>query len=87
MHPASLAPRGNQAGTAKIGQMTRDFRLAQPQDIHKVADANFPVGDEVEQAEAGAIGEGAKEEVDRGGFHFSWHGTIIYGLTDMSKGA
>ncbi len=87
MHPASLTPRGDKAGAAKIGQVPRDFWLAHPQDIHKVADANFPIGDEVKQAQAGAIGQGAKERVEREGFYFSWHETIIYGLTDMSKGA
>ena len=68
MHPASLAPRGDKTGAAKIGQVSRYLWLAHPQDIHKVADANFPVGDEVKQAEAGAIGHGAKQRVDRQGF-------------------
>ena len=44
--------------------MTRDFRLADSQDLHEITDADFPVGYEVEQAKPGGIGQGAKEEID-----------------------
>src|SRR5579863_113689 len=67
--------------------MTRDFWLAHPQDLHKIADANFLVGDEVEEAKPGAIAENAKEKVDREWFFLSGHAPIIYGLTDMNKEA
>lgn len=60
MHPTPLAPRTDDACAAEIGQVPRDFWLADLEDFHKIADANFPVRDEVEQAEARAIGEGAK---------------------------
>lgn len=64
MHPPSLAAGGDDSRAAEVGQVTRDFRLADSQDLHKVADANFLVGDQIEQAKARAIGEGAKEKID-----------------------
>jgi len=67
--------------------MTRDFRLAHPEDLHKVADANLLVGHQVEETQPRAIGQGAKEEIERERFFLPGHTRIIYGLTDMSKEA
>lgn len=44
--------------------MPRDFWLADFEDLHKIADANFLVGDEVEQTKPRAIGQGAKEQIE-----------------------
>ena len=86
VHPPSLSPRGDDARPAKVGQVARDFRLAGPQDLHEIADANFLVGDEVEQAKPRAIGQRAKERVEREEvFPFCGMPAIIYGLTDMCK--
>ena len=87
MHPASLAAGGDDARAAEISQMARDFWLADLEDLHEVADANFLVGDEIEEAQARGIGQGAKEGIEREGFLFPGHAGIIYGLTDMSKRA
>jgi len=39
--------------------------LAEPQDFDEKTDANFAVADEIEDAEAGGVGEGAEEGVER----------------------
>jgi len=64
VHPPPLATRGDDSRAAKIRQMARDFRLADPQNLHKIADADFLVRDEVEEAQPRAIGQGAKEKID-----------------------
>ena len=61
MHPPPLAAHGDDPRAAEIRQMARDFWLADPEDLDKIADANFLVGDEIEETEARAIGQGAKE--------------------------
>jgi hypothetical protein len=61
VHPTPLTPRGHNAGTAEIRQMSRDLWLAGPEDFHKIADANFPVGDEVEQAKPRTVCQDTKE--------------------------
>ena len=61
MHPPPLAPRGDDPRPAEIRQVARDFWLADPEDLHKIADANFLVGDEVEESQPRAIGQGAKK--------------------------
>lgn len=85
VHPTTLASGGDDARAAEIRQMARDFWLADLEDFHEVADANFLVGDEIEEAQASGIGQGAKEGVERERFLFPGHALIIYGLTDMSK--
>ena len=49
VHPAALSARCHDAGPAKISQMTRNLGLADSQNIDKVADADFLIGDEVQQ--------------------------------------
>ncbi len=85
MHPPSLAPGGHDSRASKICQVARDFWLAHAKDSHEIADADFFVSDQVEQAQAGAVGQSAKEEVERHRLFRVWHGKIIYGLTDVFK--
>ncbi len=85
MHPAPLAPRSDDPSPPKIRQVTRDFGLADPQDLHKVADAYLLIGYEVKEAKPRAIRQNAKEAVDGKRFFLPRHGPIIYGLTDMCK--
>lgn len=75
VHPAPLAARGDDARAAEVGEVARDFWLADPENLHKIANANFLVGDEIEEAKARGIGEGAKEEVKRERLFFSGHRT------------
>jgi len=85
MHPASLASRSHDPRAAKIGQVARDFRLADAEDLDEVANADFAVRDKVKQAQARGIGQGAEEKIERERFLFFRHVTIIYALTDMIK--
>ena len=87
VHPAPLASRGDNARAAKISQVPRDFWLADFQDLHKIADANFLAGNQVEETQSGAIGQGAKKQIEGEAFFLSGHAHIIYGLTDMFKEA
>ena len=73
MHPPPLAPRGDDARAAEIRQVTRDFWLADPEDLDKIANANFLVGDEIEQTKPRAIGQGAKEKIEREWFFLPGH--------------
>lgn len=61
MNPLSIASRGDQAGAAKICEVTRDFRLVCLQDLDARAHTNFIVSKELDQTQAGRIGEGLKE--------------------------
>ena len=56
VHPPPLTPSGHDTRVTKIRQMARDFWLAHPEDLHKVADANFLIGNQVEEAQSGGIG-------------------------------
>lgn len=78
MHPAPLAADGDDSRAAQVGEMPRDLWLADLEDFHKIADANLLVGDEIQQAQAGAIGQGAEEQLDRERFGFSRHGGKLY---------
>lgn len=63
--------------------MARNLWLALAEDIHEVANADFSIRDEVQQAKPGAIGKGSKKVIERGGCGLNFHLEIIYGLTDM----
>jgi hypothetical protein len=61
VHPSPLSPRCDDPCSAEIRQMTRNLWLAGPEDLHKVANTNFLVGDEVKKTKPRAIGQGAKK--------------------------
>jgi len=73
VHPTPLAPSAHEARSAEIRQVTRDFWLADFEDLHEIADANFLVGNEVEEAKARAIGQGAKEKIEGERFFLPGH--------------
>ena len=73
MHPPPLAPCGNDARPAEIGQVTRDLGLAGAEYLHKIANANFLVGDEVEKAKPRTICQGAEEQIERERFFLPGH--------------
>ena len=80
MHPARLAPGRRDARPPEVGEMARNLRLADPGDLHEITDADFPVANEIEQAEPGGIGESAEEKIDgerlvvfrHSGKHYIW---------------
>ena len=86
MHPSPLAPGGDDARAAEIRQVTRDLWLADPEDLHKIANANFLVGDQVEETKTRAIGQGAKEEIERERFFLSGHAKDYIWLDRYEQG-
>jgi len=77
VHPPSLAPRRDDASAPQIREVARNLRLTDPEHAYEVADANFAVGDQIQQAETRGIGEGAKQMIERSGVPVSGHGEII----------
>ena len=82
VHPLSFTTGGDNAGTAKVGEVARDLRLALLEDLHEVADADLAAVHQVEKAQPGAVSKCSEErgEIESGR---SGHETIIYALTDM----
>lgn len=78
VHPPPLTPSGDDARVTKIRQMARDFWLAHPKDLHEVADANFLVGNQVEEAQPGRVGQGAKEQIEGERLLLSRHSLKVY---------
>jgi hypothetical protein len=70
VHPLAVAACGHEAGVAEDGQVAGDLRLRLAEDFDEETDADLAVGDEVQQAQARAVGEGLEENVEfRGCFH------------------
>jgi hypothetical protein len=86
VHPSSLAPSGDETRAPKISQMPRYLRLAHPQDIHKIANANFIVGDQIEKTKARAIRHGSKEKVDGERFILAGHDNYYIWLDRYEQG-
>ena len=78
VHPLPFPPRGDDSGSAEIGEVARDFRLALAEDFDEIADADFPAVHEVEEAEAGAVGQGGEEQGQVRQFARIFHRSRIY---------
>lgn len=78
VHPAALAARRNNPGTAQVGQMARDLWLAYAQNFDEVTDADFLAGDEIEQAQTSAVSKDAEERLDRNRLFLVSHRRILY---------
>jgi len=61
VHPLPFAAGGDDAGVAEVGEVAGDFGLALLEDFDEVADADFPACHEVEETQAGGVGEGCEE--------------------------
>lgn len=85
VHPLALAARDHDAGAAQVSEVAGDFGLALPEYLDEIADADFPSLHEVEQPQAGAVGEGGKEQSQVVSHWGASHISMIYGLTDMSS--
>jgi len=64
VHPRALAAGGDDAGAAEVGEVAGDFGLVLIEDVDEVADADFLIADEVEEAEAGGVAECLVEAFD-----------------------
>ena len=61
VHPFAFAPYGDDTRTAQIREMSGDLRLRLAEDLHEIADAELPLGHQIQQTQTGAIAEGPKE--------------------------
>lgn len=61
VHPLPLAPRPHNPGIPQIRQMPRDLRLALPQDLHKIADADLCSIHQMQQAQTSRVGQCRKQ--------------------------
>jgi len=76
VHPPPLAPCRDDARAAKIRQVAGDFWLADPEDLHEIANANFLIRNQVEKTKPRAIGQGAKEKIERKRFCLPEHAPL-----------
>jgi hypothetical protein len=60
VHPATLPARSHDACPTQVSQMTRDFWLADPQNVDEIADADLFIGNQVQEAKPSAVGKGAE---------------------------
>ena len=83
VHPFAVAAGGDDAGFAQVGEVAGDLGLGLPEDFDEVADADFAAVHEVEEAQAGGVGERGEEQGEVEGLGAARHGFIICGLTDV----
>lgn len=73
MHPFAFTSSRDNAGAAKVRQVTRNFRLALPQNFNEIADANLTSIHEIQEAQARAVRKGCEKQRQvvalRGTFH------------------
>src|SRR5688572_33304690 len=61
MHPFPVAFDLDQASPAQLGEMARNLRLVEPEGAMEIADADLLLGQQVQQAQSGGVGERFKE--------------------------
>jgi hypothetical protein len=86
VHPLAFAASFDEAGAAEICEVAGDFGLALAQDLDEVTYADLAAAHQVEEAEPGGVGKGGEEQGKIGGRTRLRHASIIYGLTDLSRG-
>jgi hypothetical protein len=57
VHPLTLSPRLYDPGTAQVGKMPGDLRLALLENLHEVADADLPAIHKIQQPQARWVGK------------------------------
>lgn len=65
VHPLALAPGSDDACLPQISEMPGDLRLGRADDFREIADADFLIGHQIEEAQAGGITQGAEEPIQR----------------------
>lgn len=80
VHPLALAAGGDDACITQVGEVAGDLWLGRGEDLDEIADADFLLAHQVEQAEACGIAEGLKEawQIESGAVR---HMFYIYALT------
>ena len=65
MHPFPIPPRFDQSGVSQLREMPRDLGLINRQGAVQVADADLALGEQVQQAQPGRVGQDLKKLVRR----------------------
>lgn len=86
MHPQAILPRGDESGAPEVGEVTRRHRLGNAEAVVDVADADFTIDEQAQDAKAGAVGEGLEQGFERREAAV-FHAPIICGLTDVVHSA
>jgi hypothetical protein len=76
MHPLALAPCGDDANLAQIGEMPGNLRLRRADDLREVADTDLLPGDQIEKPQAGRVAERAKKLVK---------GRVLFHTSSLAK--
>src|SRR5687767_953024 len=63
MHPFPVALDLGQAGPAQLGEVAGNLRLVEPEGAMEIANTNLLLGQQVQEAQPGGIGERFKEEL------------------------
>ena len=70
MHPFAFSSARDDAGSSQVGKVPGNLGLGRAYYLREIADTDFPIGYQIEQAQAGRVAQGAKEPIQRGiGFH------------------
>ncbi len=62
IHPFPIAARFHQASTLEMREVARHFGLHEPQGIGQFADAGFARREQIQQTQAGPVGQCPKEK-------------------------
>jgi hypothetical protein len=62
--PLAVLPRGHESRAAQVRQVTRRRGLWNVQDVHEIAHAQFPVEQQVQNAQPRTIGKCAKHQIN-----------------------
>jgi len=62
MHPFPITARFHKSSTFQVGKVPRHFRLHYSQDIGQFADAGFARREQIQQTQAGPVGQCPKEK-------------------------
>src|SRR6185295_2482140 len=74
--PQALPPGDHESGFPQIREMTRGLGLRHSQDVHDVANAQFPAAEHVQDPQPGPVRERSEHQVDairRLGLHIRFH--------------
>ena len=85
MYPLPFPAGGDDTGLAEVGEVTGDFGLPLLQDFDEVADADLSTFHQVEQTEAGRVGECSEDLDEIDGLGAVSHTSNIYALTNVFR--
>jgi hypothetical protein len=64
VHPLALAPRTNDACPSQVGQVAGNLRLGAAKNLDEVANADFLVAHQVQQAQSGFVSQRLEKSLE-----------------------